>query len=282
MRFVIIAARRTGSSHLVNTLSGHAEIFCHGNVFAPKMMAVFWPKEGRISADNAQALKSELRKLRKTDPEAFLDRIFATSYGRPHVGFKIFRGQNDEMLEKIIADSSIRKVVLFRRNLLASHSSDLAARDTGKWGVRAGQEQLETPKVLFAREGFAKYVTRHLEYYNSVLELLLRARQTFHFMEYEDINEPVLLRSLVNFIGADPGKPIIEDQQRKRQAKQNSSNIISRFSNGNEVQEFLSARNLSSWMQEGETMISDHSFLNEVPNLGDGSSAVSIQNSVEA
>jgi len=45
MRFVVIAARRTGSTHLVTTLSGHPEIFCNGNVFKRSKIQAFWPEE---------------------------------------------------------------------------------------------------------------------------------------------------------------------------------------------------------------------------------------------
>ena len=130
MRFVIIASARTGSSHLVNVLGGHPEVFCHGNVFAQHMMATFWPKGARPTASEVGAIKSDLREIREKDPDAFLERVFSMDFGRAHVGFKIFRGQNDAILEKLIADSSVRKIVLFRRNVLANYSSAMLAKES--------------------------------------------------------------------------------------------------------------------------------------------------------
>ena len=68
MRFVIIASPRTGSSHLVNVLSGHPEIFCNGNALHPGHMWLFWPE-----SDLTPTVKAELRKLREDNPSAFLD-----------------------------------------------------------------------------------------------------------------------------------------------------------------------------------------------------------------
>src|SRR5215469_16377205 len=132
MRFIIIASERTGSSHLVNVLSGHPDIFTNGNVFdarKPKLVYVLWP-------DKTAATKLELSELRRTAPLEFLERIFSTGYGRAHVGFKIFSGENDEILDQLIKDSTVRKIVLYRRNLLACFSSHLVAASTGKYSAR--------------------------------------------------------------------------------------------------------------------------------------------------
>ena len=40
-KFVIIAAPRSGSTHLVNVLCRHPEVACHGEVFAKKRV-LFW------------------------------------------------------------------------------------------------------------------------------------------------------------------------------------------------------------------------------------------------
>src|SRR5580704_6853228 len=142
MRFVIIASARTGSSHLVNKLGAHPEILCNGNVFHPKNVWVFWPE-----ADLSREVKEGLLELRRTDPHGLLDRVFTTDYGRPHVGFKIFQNQNDEILDKLIQDGSVRKIVLYRKNVLANFSSKIAARKTGKFGAREGEDAVEAPKI---------------------------------------------------------------------------------------------------------------------------------------
>ena len=254
MRFVIIASRRTGSSHLVNTLSGHPEIFCHGNIFGSHMMPVFWPR-GQRKPREIESIKTELRELRDADPEGFLDRVYTLGHGKPHVGFKIFRGQNNRILETLIRDSSVRKLVLYRGNVLASYSSDLAAKSTGSWGAQEGHEKPRAPKVKFSEDEFVAYYNENARWYSRIIGDLLSHREAFHLIRYEEINDPLFLRTIVNFIGADPNRPIEESEQPKRQIKQNSFDIVSRFSDEDGVRQFLSRHSLLSWAHEGEASV---------------------------
>lgn len=251
MRFMIVASPRTGSSHLVNMLSGHPEIFCHGNVFAKKMMPVFWPKAERADP----ATKDHLKSLRDSDPEAFLEQVFLTGHGREHVGFKIFKGQNNSILNRILKDTAIKKIVLFRKNVLANYASSLAAAASGKWGVRKSETPPETPKVLFEKSDFVKFHDRYLQFYRNVIKRLNNERENFYFVNYEEINDTLLLTSLTNFIGADTSKHVSEKDQRKKQVKQSTSFIVSRFSNPEQAEEFLRDNDLLHWAHEGETSL---------------------------
>jgi len=258
---MIIAARRSGSSHLVNTLGGHPEITCHGNVFAPGMLPVFWPKNHTESQEEIAAIKAELHKLRDSKPWAFLERVFATNHGRPCTGFKIFPRQNDKILKRIIKDSSVRKVVLLRGNVLARYSSQLAARESGQWGGRKQRDE-GTKKVQFDTREFMQFCDNHMDYYSDVLNRLVTRREPYFLIRYEDINEPLMLRSLVRFIGANPNSAIVESEQRKVQVKQRTSDIVSRFENSDDVREFLAKHNMLGWAYEAETSMlppfSDH------------------------
>lgn len=255
MRFVIIASARTGSSHLVNVLGGHPEIFCHGNVFAQHMMATFWPKGSRPPASEVGAIKSDLRDLRERDPDAFLERVFSTDFGRAHVGFKIFRGQNDPVLEKLVADSSIRKIVLFRRNVLANYSSAMLAKESQVWDVQKGKEQGKPSKVEFEEDQFVIFHNNFIRYYRDVISGLTGSRQSFHLINYEEINDPLMLAATINFIGADGNHIIGSNKMKKIQVKQNTSDILERFSNPDDAEAFLARNNLLHWKHEGEVLI---------------------------
>lgn len=247
MRFVIIASPRTGSSHLVNMLGGHPEILCNGNLYHPDRVWVFWPNE-----DLDEKRQAELEELRRTAPFALLEHVFSISYGRPHVGFKIFQGQNDDVLRHLIETSEVKKIVLYRENVLANYASKLAARQTGKWGVREGAGPSEPPKIDFHAKRFASFAEGYRAFYKSVFDALLQNRQTFHLINYTDINNPYHLYALLAFIGADPLLPIVASAQTKRQVKQNSSNIVSRFSNPDVVRKYLRKTGNLHWMHEGE------------------------------
>lgn len=253
MRFVIICAPRTGSSHLVSVLSGHPELLVNGNIFdgrGPGRLYVFWEK-----TQLTPAVQANLIDLRERDPEAFLEQIFNMTHGRMHVGFKMFRGENDRILDQIIKDSSIRKIVLYRRNVLANFASALVARKTGKYSLREGMPVGDVPKVRFNAERFSRFHDRYTEFFGDIIDRLNAQGQAHYFINYEDINEPRVLAGLITFIGADPIRSIAKENQFKRQVKQNSSDILSRFSNRRRVERFLREHGLLHWIHEGELML---------------------------
>lgn len=250
MRFVIVAAPRTGSSHLVTQLSAHPDIFCNGNSLHPKQMWLSWPKE-----DLTPSVKSELAELRKRDSTAFLERLYSAGYGRSHVGFKIFDRQNNAALRKLLKKRNVRKIVLYRKNVLANFASALAARTNKEWSVKEGCLVAQAPQVRFGEQEFIRFHNRYVNFYSDVFNRLSRYHEPFHFIEYLDINEPLLFAGLVNFIGADPAKLDKPAPLRAPHAKQNSPDILSRFENPDEVATFLERRGLQHWSHEGETSI---------------------------
>jgi len=239
MRFVIIASPRTGSSHLTKLLDQQSDIVCNGEIFHPKKVYVHWEK-----ADKPRDVLEQLAELRGRDPRAFLDRVYAQNYGCAHVGFKIFSGHNDDIFDELVKDRAIRKIVLLRRNILASYSSSLIAQKTGKHSVRT--PPTEQPVVEFNPKRFVAYATRYTSFYRSVFERLNEARQEFYVVHYEQINDLWFFSSLIAFIGADPANVV-----RTRGAiKLNSSAILSRFSNPEVAEEFLREHGLMSWLYE--------------------------------
>lgn len=241
MRFVIIGAPRTGSSHLTEMLRAHPDILCHGEVFHRKNVWVYWPKR-----DLTEQVRSELYELRCSNPEALLSRVFSASYGRQCVGFKIFPGQCDVVLDKVIGDRSVRKVVLFRRNVLANFASAVAAGRTGSWSTK--EDVGPTPKIPFRVERFVTFHDEYIAAYRVVINKLNDRCEAYHLVHYEDINDPVFYASLINFIGARPDSRSAPG--RKQLRKQSSSDILSRFSNPEDVEEFLRRRRLLHWIHE--------------------------------
>ena len=252
MRFMIIGSARTGSSHLVNMLGGHPDILCNGNIFHPKEVHVFWP-DGQITP----ALRVELREQRLSDPAAFLERVSRADFGKRFVGFKIFEGQNDQILEQVIADCSVKKIVLYRDNVLANFSSKLAANRTGRYSVKEGAELREQEKVRFIPDDFISFHNEYNRFYREVIASLNNATQSFHLIEYEQINNPYFFSAAVSFIGADPNRSPMESQPRKKQVKQNSPDICSRFKNSDVVLDFLKNHDLLHWAHEGEVSLED-------------------------
>ncbi|HLY04340.1 MAG TPA: hypothetical protein VKR31_01190 [Rhizomicrobium sp.] len=246
MRFAIIASARTGSSHLTNLLNSRSDILCNGEICHPKKVYVNWHKRYRTPER-----LGELAALRSAAPAKFLEQIFEIDHDRPHVGFKILRGQYQDVLRAVLEDRTIRKVILFRRNVLANFSSKLIANETGQYGLnaqKAPRESREPIKVLFDAERFKVHRRKYERYYASAMNTLLQGGQNFHLINYEEINNPWFFRSLLAYIGAESLAPPDEGKL----IKQNPSNILSRFSNSREVEEFLLANDLVHWSFEGQ------------------------------
>jgi hypothetical protein len=238
--FVIMAWPRTGSSHLVHLLNSHGEILCNGEIFQSGIasLAVRWPK-----SDRKVGLMDELVRLRREDPEAFLDRILARDYEREYVGFKIFPDHNDEVLAQLVADTSIRKIILLRRNILAVFSSAMIARLTGQRKSEAADTGWR-PAIEFAPEQFISFSAAYTAFYSNIFAKLHETRQPLYLHLYEDINNPDQIDRLVRFIGATPAGPLTSMLR-----KQNSADILSRFSNPDDVSRFLQAHDLD-WSNE--------------------------------
>ena len=119
-RFVVIANPRTGTNNFIDLINSHPDISCHREVFHP---ATVYLMEG--TRDN-------LREKRNSDPLAFLNELYVSSQTRA-CGFKIFMDHNDTVLDNVIRDKSIKKIVLYRPNLLAVHSSAQIAVTDQRW-----------------------------------------------------------------------------------------------------------------------------------------------------
>ena len=248
MQFVVICAPRTGSSHLMSSLGLHPEIFANGNILDARRqkLYVFWPK-----CDVTPTIKSELTDLRTKDPSAFVARIFAANYGKSHVGFKIFRGENDAVLGNLIADKAVRKVILYRRNVLANFSSALIAKETGQYGLRDGAAKVADSGVKFNSDHFIRFHDRYVGFFGRILSDLSSTGQVYHFINYEDVNNPHAIANLVAFLGADPSRKFAAESDDRQHQKQNSSDILSRFSNPSSARRFLRENGLLHWMHEG-------------------------------
>jgi len=244
MRFAIVGLKRSGSSYLVNLLGGHPEIHCCGEIFNPDGVNLRWPKEaGGRRAVREQEI--ELESLRQTDPVAFLERVYATDFDRPVVGFKIFKNHHPKMLAHILADGNIAKIVHFRANVLARYASNLAARKSGNFG-RVG----EKPQVEFNEEEFTAYHNEHAVFFDEVLRKLSADGQRYHVSRFDEINSPACVAGLLKFLGVTPNLPAVPDQPSNR----GSSDILSRFTNFREVKAFLRAHDLAHWAREGDTL----------------------------
>jgi hypothetical protein len=240
VRFAIIGQQRTGSSYLVNLLVCHPEIHCCGEIFNPDGINLRWPENmgGRRAG---RETVSRLRDIRERDPQEFLNGVFAIDFGKPTIGFKIFRDHNPPMLEHVLDDRGIAKIVHSRANVLARYASLRAARAMGDF---VGTD--EKPLVKFNAVKFAPFHHQHTTFLDETEQRLAAGGQNFHRSHFEDLNDPVRLTAMLKFLGVAPELPPLQEPP----ANRGSSDVLSRFSNPEVAEAYLREHNLMHWARE--------------------------------
>jgi hypothetical protein len=249
VNFVIVCSQRTGSTLLTQLLDNQNDVLCNGAIFEPGRLPIRWAKGAAIVA--------ELLDLRGKDPQAYLARVFAENQDRESVGFKICPGHNDMMLDKVLLNRGIGKLVLLRQNVLAVYSSAQIARQSGARRSAVAGASESKPPVEFDPNKFLRFWQRYAAYYRAVFERLNADRQNFHLVYYTELNDSRYFDRILTFIGAKPSQGAMDVQNRK----QNSSDILSRFSNPLEAEAFLRKYRLTGWVFETETFLDPHFVL---------------------
>jgi hypothetical protein len=244
-RFAVIAARRTGSNWLCTRLRAQPDIWCHGEVFHPDRVWVRSPDENDPFGD---AYEPELRAMRAVDRDGFLNRIFELSFGRMNVGFKVFPEHGDGEALRIVDDTSVSKVILYRGNFLAVYASLLAALQTGAYSA-AEMLRVERPMVAFSGEQFHQWRSGYEEFYSHIFGRLRITGQEFHLIRYEELNVSDRFVSLLEFLGANPRPMALEPLPVR-----GSANILSRFTNPEAAEMSLRKHDRLHWAREEDLL----------------------------
>lgn len=207
-RFVLLSTARSGTSAMISALKGHPRIFCHGEIYHQNAETQINPKFKKAHRLEDIDIKSE----------DFAYRVLSFTDGAPVVGFKMWRGQNPAACRKVAADEEIRKVVLERKNRLASYSSLKLAQKTDQWGKK---DVARAAAMLseFDEEDFTAYVARIDRLF---LYYATECRGKVLFIEHREIGEGAL-QKVLEFLGVEPDATEIFMQRQHTQA------VIERF-----------------------------------------------------
>lgn len=199
--FVILAAPRTGSNLLCTLLNSHPTILCHHELFNPR--GIFVALDQRDSARDWGGLNE-----RDRDPLRFLARVWQVSLGASHVGFKMTRGQSDQVLRHVLRDSSVSKIILRRSNRLKTFVSQLIAEQTDQWeAYQHGPQPSPSPRVKIEVAALRAHAKRNEEYYDDLRHEVESGAQPFLELRYEDLlNRAEHMRAL-EFLGLTPPQP---------------------------------------------------------------------------
>jgi LPS sulfotransferase NodH len=151
VRFIIVAAERTGSNLLVGMLNDYDGCFCGNELFNFVNLSKDIIPWHDIPGVDLSALLVE----RKNDPVVFWNRLWVSSVrkGYSTIGFKLMYSHvasQKVLVEYLVADRAIRVIHLTRRNQLRRLVSEHQARATNEWAARWGANVEARPAVAIS------------------------------------------------------------------------------------------------------------------------------------
>lgn len=233
-RFVILAAPRSGSNLLCTLLQSHPEILCHHEVFNPS--GIYYALDYRGGSLDLATIDE-----REQAPLEFLARIWATSLGHSCVGFKMTRGQNELVLDKVLHDRFVHKIVLRRRNRIKTFVSSLIAEQSGQWEVYNRAELVESrPTVELKVSELHQHIAANETYYARIDAVLRSTGQIGFDIAYEELTSRAEHARLLEFLDVDDRTVPLAG----RSIKQNPNDLRRLVANYNEVAELLRGTDL--------------------------------------
>lgn len=243
VRFVILAAPRTGSNLLCTLLNSHPGVLCHHEVFNPEgIFTAVTHRDRPLGLGTVEA--------RDRDPLGFLERVWETGRGYRSVGFKWTRGQNETVLRHVVADRLIAKIVLRRRNRIKTLVSERIAQQTNQWEVYHERDLLtDRPRVHLTADSLRRHVAANERFYGDLEAAIGKQDQRHLLVDYEDLFDAEVQSRLVHFIGASPAGAALKAAS----VKQNPTDLRDLISNFDQLADELRGTPFEAELYEVET-----------------------------
>lgn len=238
-KFVLLSMSRTGSNALVSTLDSHPQIECFGEIFNRS------PNEkSRLTTilPNLEMKYSDTV-YRNTHYMDYINAIFELYIKMKFIGFKLMLTQNIKARDDLIKDANYKKIFLYRENELACYSSKLIAEETGQGSASVIRgDVVRTAIVPFDTKEFASFCKRREYLYKETRQLLAQQDQEYIDIEYKDAITSEGTGRVIAFIGAD-----LHFITELGTLKRNTSNIVERFTQPDEVMTYLKSIGKEEW-----------------------------------
>lgn len=217
-RFVVLAAPRTGSNWLCSLLDSHPAILCHHEIFNPERVLYAASCRGELDLGTVEE--------RDADPGDFLARMWQHARAWPVAGFKINRGQEASIFDRVIPDPTIRKVLLRRDNRVKTYISERLAELTGEWEsypwspwTQRERERARPRSVRLEVDQLKRHIALNESYFAELRARLARSGQEPFELSYEEIGDAERRQELLRFLGAHPSDVKLEGLTRKQTPK---------------------------------------------------------------
>ncbi len=188
--FAILAAMRTGSNFLEESLNAVPGLTSHGEAFNPSF----------IGFPGQPDLMGVTRDARDAWPAQLLDRI-ARAPGLN--GFRYFPGHDPRVLPQLLSDPHCAKIIL-NRNPIESYVSLRIARETDQWRLTDARGR-KSVRIRFDAQDFKTYLDALQCFQQAVQTGLQASGQTAFYLDYEDLNNRAVLQGLLTYLGVTSG-----------------------------------------------------------------------------
>ncbi|MEO6541482.1 MAG: hypothetical protein ABIN74_10840 [Ferruginibacter sp.] len=164
-------------------LNSHENILCHHELFNPA--GIFYALELR-NTDFGLGTIAE----RNQSPVQFLSKVWATNLDYSCIGFKMTGTQNSEILNAVLSDKGIKKIVLKRHNRIKTYVSKLLAERRGIW-EEYKDEPLEhiCGKVNVDFDVLQQEIITNELFYKEIETQLQNSKEDFCQVYYETLKE---------------------------------------------------------------------------------------------
>ncbi len=218
--FVVFAEMRTGSNLLEANLNLFDGLTCLGEAFNPHF----------IGYPNATECLGIDQAARDADPLALLERVRGAE---GLAGFRYFHDHDPRILEPLLDDPRIAKIVL-TRNPVESYVSWKIAQQTDQWKL-TNVARRKDAKARFDSADFEAHLEALQSFQVTLLNGLQKRGQTAFYVAYEDVQDLAVMNGLARWLGCETPLDSL-DHNLKRQ---NPAPISDKVENFDEMEQAL-------------------------------------------
>ncbi len=194
-KFVVLASPRTGSNFVTEVLNQHSSICCYNEIFHNSTM------------DSAKELspKETMQSIewRNANPLEFLGNVWKQQHGKILTGFKLFFSHNAKVINAVLQDRTVKKILIRRKNIVRQYVSFQIGLRDNQWNCRSTKKEAVQPMAIDPHELQQFSEKLHVQYARARSEMH-KTGQEFHEVAYEDIFGPAQddhMRQICLFLG---------------------------------------------------------------------------------
>ena len=224
---------------LCTLLGSHPDVLCHHELFNPD--GAFYALELRDGSFDLGGIED-----RDRDPLAFLERAWAADLGHSHVGFKMTHRQNETVLDEVLRDAEVRKIVLRRQNRVRTFVSQRVSEETGQWEVYSHEDLVsERPRVHVDVAALRKSIAENEGYYDEIEHVLEAGEEPYLRVSYERLVAGGERTNLLEFLGL-PDAAGAAATLRMSSVRQNPASLRELVTNFAELEDALAGTALAA------------------------------------